>query len=108
VIRFHLDEHVDHDIARGLRLRGIDVTTSTDADLLRAGDDRQLDFAFREQRVLVTHDADFLVLASLSTPHMGIVFAAMGTRTVGELVRHLYLMHDCMTEQEMVGRVEFA
>ena len=36
MIRLHLDENVDHAVAHGLRLRGIDVTTSTDADLIGA------------------------------------------------------------------------
>jgi hypothetical protein len=35
-IRFHLDEHVDHAVADGLRRRGIAVTTTADADLLGA------------------------------------------------------------------------
>lgn len=38
-MRFHLDEHVDHAIARGLRNRGIEVTTATDAGLLGASDE---------------------------------------------------------------------
>jgi hypothetical protein len=32
-IRFHLDEHIDPNIARGLRRYGIDVTTTVDAGL---------------------------------------------------------------------------
>ena len=44
-IRFHLDEHVDHDIARGLRHRGIDVTTTTDAGLLEADDAQHIVYA---------------------------------------------------------------
>jgi hypothetical protein len=31
-IRFHLDEHVPHAVARGLRRLGIDVRTTTDAE----------------------------------------------------------------------------
>jgi len=31
-IRFHLDEHVAHAVADGLRRLGIDVTTTTDRD----------------------------------------------------------------------------
>jgi hypothetical protein len=33
-IRFHLDEHVDPDIARALRQHGIDVTTTSEMNLL--------------------------------------------------------------------------
>ena len=32
-IRFHLDEHIDRDIARALRLYSIDVTTTVEAGL---------------------------------------------------------------------------
>ena len=32
-MRFHLDEHVPHAIAEGLRRRGIDVTTTVEAGL---------------------------------------------------------------------------
>ena len=43
-IRFHLDEQVDPDIARALRLHGIDVSTTVDADLRTRGDTAQLDY----------------------------------------------------------------
>jgi predicted nuclease of predicted toxin-antitoxin system len=59
-MRFHLDEHVSHSIARGLRLRGIDVTTAADANLLTASDEDHLAYALRETRVIFTHDDDFL------------------------------------------------
>ena len=45
MIRLHLDENVDHAVAHGLRLRGIDVTTTTDANLVGAADEEQLSFA---------------------------------------------------------------
>ena len=44
-MRFHLDEHVAHAIAQGLRLRGIEVTTTAEADLLSAPDEDHLAFA---------------------------------------------------------------
>ncbi len=62
-LRFHLDEHIDPDVARALRRYGIDVTTTVEAGLRTLNDLAQLEFATREQRVLVTHDADFIRLA---------------------------------------------
>ena len=38
-IRYHLDENVDHAVARGLQQRGIDVTTSTDVQLVGVSPD---------------------------------------------------------------------
>src|SRR6266498_1811198 len=63
-IRFHLDENVDPRIAAGLRLHGIDVTTTSEAGLLAASDLEQLDYIVREGRVIITQDTDFLRLAS--------------------------------------------
>jgi hypothetical protein len=105
-IRFHLDEHVDHAIALGLRKRGVDVTTATDAGLLSASDDEHLAFALRDNRVIYTNDRDFLVLHSQGAEHAGIAYCSSGTRSIGEIVRYLCLMHDCMTVEEMRGHVE--
>jgi predicted nuclease of predicted toxin-antitoxin system len=64
LLQFHLDESVDHAIARGLSQRGVDVTTSTDEALVGATDDTQFEHVIRAGRVLVTHDHDFLKLAA--------------------------------------------
>ena len=43
-IRFHLDENVKSAVARELRRRGIDVTTTIEAGLLAQSDESQLIF----------------------------------------------------------------
>jgi predicted nuclease of predicted toxin-antitoxin system len=106
-MRFHLDEHVDPAIAHGLRLRGIDVTTTNDANLLSAPDESHLEFARREGRVIFTNDSDYLRFASSSTDHPGIAYCARNARSIGYIVRHLCLMHDCLEAEEMRGRVEY-
>jgi predicted nuclease of predicted toxin-antitoxin system len=106
-IRFHLDEHIDHEVATGLRTRGIDVTTATDAGLLHSGDQDHLRYALDSQRIVFTNDQDFLRLHSQGVPHAGIVFCARGSRSTKEIIRHLALLHDCMTADEMHGRIEF-
>jgi hypothetical protein len=61
--RLHLNEHLSPDIAIQLRRRGFDVTSSQEADLLRASDTRQLEFAISQQRaILTTNFSDFVVL----------------------------------------------
>lgn len=107
MIRFHLDEHVPHAIARALTNRGIDVTTTTDAGLLGADDELHIAFANSGGRVIVTNDADFLRRADAGTAHHGIVYYPRGTKRIGEVVRHLYLMHDCLEPEEMVGKVDY-
>jgi uncharacterized protein with PIN domain len=106
-MRFHLDEHVDPAIAHGLRSRGIDVTTTNDANLLSASDESHLKFAQREGRVVFTNDADFLRFASTGVEHSGIAYCSRTARPIGYIVRHLCLMHDCLDAEEMVGKVEY-
>ncbi len=106
-MRFHLDEHVDPAIAHGLRLRGIDVTTTVDANLLNAPDGLHLQFALREGRVIFTNDSDFLRFATTSQEHAGVAYCHRAARSIGFIVRHLCLMHDCMNPDEMHGRVEY-
>jgi predicted nuclease of predicted toxin-antitoxin system len=106
-MRFHLDEHVDPAIAHGLRLRGIDVTTTNDANLLSAPDELHLEFSRREGRVIFTNDADFLRFASAGIEHTGIAYCSRMARSIGHIVRHLCLMHDCLEAGQMSGKVEY-
>lgn len=68
-ICFHLDENVDPVIAVALRRYGADVTTTIEAGLLGSDDETQLAFAKREDRVIVTHDDDFLRLVARDQDH---------------------------------------
>lgn len=106
-IRFHLDEHIDAAIANGLRQRGIDSTTTADAGLLQATDEEHLAYALAEGRVVVTHDDDFLELHSRGIPHAGIAYCHMHARTIGQIIRGLVLVHQCLTAEEMRNEVEF-
>jgi predicted nuclease of predicted toxin-antitoxin system len=106
-MRFHLDENVDHAVANGLRQRGIDVTTTPAAGLLEASDEEHIAFAQREGRVVFTHDQDFLRHHAAGVEHSGIAFCRHGTRTIQEIISGLMLIHDCLAEDEMRGKVEF-
>ena len=107
MIRFHLDESADGRLAAALRRRGIDVTTPLDTALVSAEDEQHLAFADAENRVIITQDSDFLALHQAGSRHAGIAFCAPGTRTLGYLLRYLCLMHDCLTPEDMRGRVEY-
>jgi len=106
-IRYHLDESVRTAIAVGLRSHGVDVTTTKDADLIGATDGEQLAFAASQQRVIVTHDDDFLVMASRSVDHRGICYCHQQKYSIGELMRALLVVDECCSMDEMKGHVEF-
>ena len=51
-IKYHLDEHIDAAVAAGLRLRGVDVTTTVEQELQGASDLQQLAFAHAQGRMV--------------------------------------------------------
>jgi len=106
-ISFHLDEHINPAIARELRRQNINVTTTVEANLRGQSDESQLAFASREGRVLITHDDDFLRLASVNKQHSGIAYCHQESRSLGEIVNTLVLMYKVYTSEEMIGRVEY-
>ena len=106
-IRFHLDENVSPDVGRALRRHGVDVTTTVEAGLRSAGDLEQLSYAIDSVRVVVTHDADFLRMASQGQEHAGIAYCHKATRPLGDIIRGLILIYEVLTPAEMRNRVEY-
>jgi predicted nuclease of predicted toxin-antitoxin system len=91
---------------RGLRERGVDVLTVSDAGTLTASDLEHLERARAGQRVIFTQDDDFLRLHAAGLPHAGIVYARQGT-PVGEIIRGLMLIFQVLNSEDMEQQVEF-
>ena len=106
MIRFLLDEHAPHAIARGLGLRGVEVLTLADAGLLSKSGSEIAAYALRERLVVFTQDDDFLRLAAAGASHAGIVYSKQDRRTLGEIIQFLKLLSDCLDEADMLGQVE--
>ena len=80
-LSFHLDENISHVVAGRLRDNGFDVTTTEKAGLRSTSDRTQMDYALRQQRVIVTRDRDFVQLHHDQYPHSGIVYWPHGRVT---------------------------
>lgn len=106
-IRFHLDEHCDFAIAKGLRRRGVDVTTAVEARLLGAKDEDHLVFASTLARTIFTRDADFLRVNASGLEHAGIIFSPQGQETVGDVIRGLVLIWEVYEPEDLRKRVEY-
>ncbi len=106
-IKFHLDESVSNAIANGLRMRGINVTTSPEQGLIGASDEQQLAFALSEKRVIFTFDDDFLSLASGEIEHSGIIYTRQQRQSIGKIIGDLILIWECLEPEYMYNNIEF-
>lgn len=104
LIKFHLDENVNPAIAKGLRDRGINVTTTPEVGLAGARDEDQVKFAIAEDRVIFTHDVDFL---HVQIDRTGIVNCGQGRRAIGEIIQWLFLMREVLDPEDMKNKVKF-
>lgn len=86
-IKFYCDEHVDLAVARALRRRGVDALTAQEAGMLGIPDEKHLQLAISQGRVIFTQDTDFLRLHSTGLAHHGIIYTHIGARPSAELCR---------------------
>jgi uncharacterized protein with PIN domain len=105
-IKFYTDEHIDHVIADALRLHNIDVLTVVDVGKMSESDVEQLDFATKHQRVLVSRDQDYVILHHQGIHHSGIAYAHR-TRTIGQIISGLILLHGVFEAEEMTNQLEY-
>ena len=105
-IKFYADEHIPRAAVRGLRQRGVDVLTVSEAGLLSASDEEHLQRARVEGHVLFTQDSDFLRLHADGVAHTGIVYVPFQI-SIGEMIRGLMLLYQVLEEEDMHGQLEY-
>ena len=110
-LRIYTDENVDHAVVAGLRRRGVDAWSASDAQTLGTSDEEQLTYATSEQAVLFTHDVDLIVIArdwiAQGIPHYGAIYVHQGDLSVGECVRRLKDYADILEAEDIMNRLEF-
>jgi hypothetical protein len=80
---------------------------TAEAGLQDAADEKQLAYKLDAGRVIFTQAHDFLRVHHAGEDHPGIVYSKQGTRSVGDIIRFLQLMNDCLDSEDMRGRVEY-
>ncbi len=105
-IKLYTDEHIPRAVVRGLRERGVDTLTVSEAGMLGASDEEHLAFARGEGRVLFTQDDDFLRLHASGAEHSGIVYARQPT-VIGDMIYGLVLVVEVLDSEEMKDHLEF-
>jgi hypothetical protein len=79
-IKLYTDEHVPRAVVRGLRERGVDTLTVSEAGMLGAGDEEHLALARRVEQVLFTQVDISLRLHTSGVEHAGSFFNPSGAR----------------------------
>lgn len=105
-IKLYTDEHVPKAVVKGLRERGVDTLTVSEAGMLGASDAAHLSFARAEERVIFTQDDDFLRLHASGVEHSGIIYARQQT-AIGEIIRSIVLVFEVLDSEEMRGHIEY-
>jgi hypothetical protein len=112
LIRLYLDEDsMDRVLVEALRARGIDILTVQEVGTQGYSDEKQLDWATQQGRVLYSHNiADFCRLHSqwieLGKTHCGIALMQQDT-TIGDQVRGIASLIHAKTAEEMVSQLLF-
>jgi uncharacterized protein (DUF433 family) len=75
--------------------------------LIQAEDEQQSAFGLAENRVIFTHDAEFLRLQAAEVQHAGVVYRAKDTLSLGEMIKRLVLIWEVYEPHELVNHVEF-
>lgn len=107
-LSFYLDENVPTEVARQLRLSGIDAVSVRELGLLGTDDPNHLQRATSMSRVLCTHDQDFLRLAAEGLEHAGIAFSPQDRVSIGGWVRALRALHASYPSDAVVGARVFS
>ncbi len=105
-IAFYTNESVNVAVAEGLKRRGVRVISARDVGNLGLSDEEQLNYAAKNNFVIVTHDDDFLTMA-ITYDHKGIVYVHQQKYGVGDLIRKLKSLWDVAEQADFRNHVEF-
>ncbi len=112
ILRLYLDEDtIDHALIAALRVRGVDLLTASEADMMERDDSEHLDLATAAGRVVYTFNArDFYRLhteyLSHGKPHAGIVIGRQEF-SIGDQMRGLLRLIASRSAEQMANQVEF-
>ncbi len=113
MLRLISDEDVHGDVLRGLwrRAPDLDLVRAMDVGLSRTPDPVVLEWAARENRILITQDRSTLVGSAWARVKAGEpmpgVLAMRPHATIGQVIEDILLVAACETEDGMRNQVKF-
>jgi hypothetical protein len=112
-LHLYMDEDAgENAVVHGLRARGIDVLTTSEANQCGASDRNQLAFAVQQRRTIYTFNVgDFArlhreyILQGIN--HCGIIVLPEQRCSVSEKIRRLAAFINSVNPEEMINRMEY-
>lgn len=110
-IKIYTDESVPFAVVNGLRLLEVEVQSCQEVNNRSLSDKQQLDYAYKNDFVIFTHDDDFLRIDAeymiQEKNHCGIIYAHQKDYSIGECIRRLKFVVDILSSEEMRNHFEF-
>lgn len=110
-LRFYFDQHVPGPVRSSLRRRGADILSTEEDGAKGEPDERLLERATELERVMVTNDEDFLVIASRwlaqGRHFAGMVRLRDQHLPYRKVVEDLSMLAEVYSPAEMIDRIEY-
>lgn len=110
-LKFYTDKHIHKAVATQLRQRGVDVVRCEEVGMGDAKDHEHLEYALRENRVMITGDVDFLLIHDewqrSGKSHAGIMRCQphlQGPQGIGIIVKTVLMYHELI--EGGAGKIE--
>lgn len=113
MLKLAADENFNGNIVRGLLRRNpqIDIVRIQDTDIYQADDPIVLDWAAREGRVLLTHDARTMPGYAFERVEAGLlmpgIFQVAQLAPIGAVIEDILLLVECGFEGEWEGQIRY-
>jgi hypothetical protein len=104
-MKLYADTHIPKQVAIQLRQKGVDIVRCEEIGLAEADDNEHWAYAQKEERCILSHDDDFLVLASQAWKNeetfFGLIYGASHLQgNIGAIVKYcLAHENDDLTNQ---------
>ena len=112
-IRLYVDEDaMARALVKGLRARGVDITTVFDEEMLARSDAEQLEYAVQQGRVFYTFNVGHFCrlhkeYIAQGKSHAGIIVVYRQRYSIGEQIRRLLNLITTTSAEEMKDNLQF-
>jgi hypothetical protein len=113
VLTFLADENFNNDVVRGVRLRypKVSIVRVQDVGLRQAGDEAILEWAAKDERIVLTHDVKTMTRYAYERvargDRMPSVFEVGRSLSVGGAIEEIRFLAECSHAGEWEGQVRY-